>query len=75
VGPSLKPTKHCKIAPGQDFIKALQKNKRAEKFFTTLSRPNTYSVVFRLQTAKNEEMRKMKIEKMIKMFERGEKFH
>jgi uncharacterized protein YdeI (YjbR/CyaY-like superfamily) len=59
----------------QDFIKALRKNKQAEKFFKTLNRANTYSVVFRLETAKNEEQRKMKIKKMIKMFERGEKFH
>jgi hypothetical protein len=31
--------------------------------------------VFRLENAKNEESRRMKIKDMIKMFEKGEKFH
>jgi uncharacterized protein YdeI (YjbR/CyaY-like superfamily) len=59
----------------QDFIKALHKNKKAEAFFKTLNRANIYSVVFRLETAKNEELRRMKISEIIKMFEKGEKFH
>ena len=59
----------------EDFLKALQKNKEAEAFFRTLSRANIYSVVFRLENAKNEESRRMRIRQMIKMFEKGEKFH
>ena len=59
----------------EDFIKALQKNKETETFFRTLNRANIYSVVFRLENAKNEERRRMKIRQMIKMFEKGEKFH
>jgi uncharacterized protein YdeI (YjbR/CyaY-like superfamily) len=59
----------------EDFIKALQKSKEAEAFFKTLNRANIYSVVFRLENAKNGESRRMKINKMIKMFENGEKFH
>ncbi len=59
----------------EDFLKALQKNKEAEAFFRTLNRANVYSVVFRLENAKNEESRRMKIKQMIKMFEKGEKFH
>jgi uncharacterized protein YdeI (YjbR/CyaY-like superfamily) len=59
----------------EDFIKALQKSKEAEVFFRTLNRANIYSVVFRLENAKNEESRRMKIKQMIKMFEKGEKFH
>jgi uncharacterized protein YdeI (YjbR/CyaY-like superfamily) len=59
----------------EDFLKALQKNKEAEAFFRTLNRANIYSVVFRLENAKNEESRSMKIRQMIKMFEKGEKFH
>ena len=59
----------------EDFIKALRKNKEAEAFFRTLNRTNIYSVVFRLENAKNAESRRMKINQMIKMFEKGEKFH
>ncbi len=59
----------------EDFIKALQKNKEAETFFKTPNRANIYSVVFRLENAKNEEVRREKIRQMIKMFEKGEKFH
>jgi uncharacterized protein YdeI (YjbR/CyaY-like superfamily) len=59
----------------EDFIKALQKNKEADAFFRTLDRANIYSVVFRLENAKNEESRSLKIRQMIMKFERGEKFH
>jgi uncharacterized protein YdeI (YjbR/CyaY-like superfamily) len=59
----------------EDFIKALQKNKQVEVFFRTLNRANIYSVVFRLENAKNEKSRRMKIKQIIKMFEKGEKFH
>ncbi len=59
----------------EDFIKALQRSKEAEGFFSTLNRANIYTVVFRLENAKNEEQRRTKIRQMIEMFERGEKFH
>ncbi len=59
----------------EDFLEALRKNKEAEAFFKTLNRANIYSVVFRLENAKNEESRSMKIRQMIKMFKKGEKFH
>jgi uncharacterized protein YdeI (YjbR/CyaY-like superfamily) len=60
--------------PG-DFTRALEKNKDAKVFFKTLNRANVYSVVFRLENAKNKESRREKIKQMIKMFEKGEKFH
>ena len=59
----------------QDFTEALQRNKKALLFFKTLNRANIYSVVFRLENAKNEELRKAKIKQIIRMFEKGEKFH
>jgi uncharacterized protein YdeI (YjbR/CyaY-like superfamily) len=58
-----------------DFTSALEKNKDAKAFFKTLNRANVYSVVFRLENAKNKESRREKIRQMIKMFEKGEKFH
>jgi len=59
----------------EDFIKALKKNKDAEAFFKTLNRANIYSVVLRLENSKDVELRNAKIKQMIKMFEKGEKFH
>jgi uncharacterized protein YdeI (YjbR/CyaY-like superfamily) len=59
----------------EDFIKALERNKEAETFFKTLNRANIYSVVFRLENSKTEELRREKIRLIIKMFEKREKFH
>ena len=58
-----------------DFTKALQKNKRAQVFFKTLNRANIYSIVFKLETAKTAEQRRIKIKHLIRMLEKGEKFH
>jgi uncharacterized protein YdeI (YjbR/CyaY-like superfamily) len=58
----------------EDFIKELQKNKEAKAFFRTLNRANIYSVVFRLENAKNEESRRMRIKQMIKMMRRERRF-
>ncbi len=59
----------------EDFVRELRKNKKAETFFNTLNKANIYSVVFRLENAASSEKRKAKISQIIKMFERGEKFH
>ncbi len=58
-----------------DFVKELRKNRKAETFFRTLNKANVYAVVFRLENATSNEKRKAKIKQIIKMFERGEKFH
>jgi uncharacterized protein YdeI (YjbR/CyaY-like superfamily) len=58
-----------------DFKRELDENKGALAFFRTLNMANVYAVVFRLENAKNAEVRKAKIRRMIEMFERGEKFH
>ena len=64
-----------KMTVPEDFLKALQKNKKANAFFKTLNRTNLFSIVFRLQTAKKEETRQKRIAKIIEMLEREEKFH
>lgn len=58
-----------------DFLEALQKNKRASAFFKTLNRANLFSIAFRLQTAKKEETKQKRIKSIIEMLERGERFH
>jgi uncharacterized protein YdeI (YjbR/CyaY-like superfamily) len=58
----------------KDFLLELRKHKKAAAFFETLNKRNTYSVVYRLQTAKTPETRAKRMRAMIEMFDRGEKF-
>jgi uncharacterized protein YdeI (YjbR/CyaY-like superfamily) len=61
--------------PPEDFLKALGKNKPAKAFFETLNRANVYAIVYRLQTAKKPETRARRMETILAMLGRGEKFH
>ena len=58
-----------------DFLKALAKNKKAKAFFDTLDRANRYAIAWRLQTAKKPETRKKRMDAIIAMLGRKEKFH
>jgi uncharacterized protein YdeI (YjbR/CyaY-like superfamily) len=58
-----------------DFLAALRRNEKAAAFFATLDRRNLYPIVYRLQTAKKPETRAKRIDAIIDMLERGEKFH
>lgn len=62
-------------APPDDFLKALGKDKKAKAFFESLNRANVYAIVYRLQTAKKPETRKRRMEVILEMLRRGEKFH
>jgi uncharacterized protein YdeI (YjbR/CyaY-like superfamily) len=64
-----------KMTVPEDFLKALQQNKKANAFFKTLNRTNLFSIVFRLQTAKKEETRQKRITKIIEMLDKEKKFH
>jgi uncharacterized protein YdeI (YjbR/CyaY-like superfamily) len=59
----------------RDFAQELHKNRRAEEFFGTLDKANRYAVIFRIETTKSRTLRKAKIRRMIRMFEKGKKFH
>ena len=61
--------------PSDDFLKALDKDKKAKAFFETLNKANIYSIVYRLQTAKQPETREKRMEMILEMLARGEKFH
>jgi uncharacterized protein YdeI (YjbR/CyaY-like superfamily) len=54
-----------------DFLNALEKNKKAKAFFKTLSKSSVYSIAWRLATAKKPETRKRRFEAMLEMLERG----
>ena len=58
-----------------DFLKELAKNKKAETFFKTLNKTNTYAIVWRLQTAKKPETKNKRMKAILEMLKRGEKFH
>jgi uncharacterized protein YdeI (YjbR/CyaY-like superfamily) len=59
----------------EDFMKALSKSKKARTFFRSLNRANLYSIHWRLQTAKKPETRQKRMQTILEMLERGEKFH
>ena len=61
--------------PPDDFLRELSKNKRAEAFFETLNKRNTYAIVYRLQTARKPETRAKRMKMILAMLVRGEKFH
>jgi len=58
-----------------DFLTELKKNKKAEQFFSTLNKTNTFSIAFQLTTAKLPETRARRMKKIIAMLEREEKLH
>ena len=64
-----------KMTIPDDFLKKLGKNKKAEAFFMTLNKTNLFSIGFRLQTAKKQETRDKRMEEIIEMLAKGEKFH
>lgn len=60
--------------PGE-FIKELEKHKKAKEFFATLNKSNLYAISWRLQTAKKPETRANRTKVIIAMLAKGEKFH
>jgi uncharacterized protein YdeI (YjbR/CyaY-like superfamily) len=59
----------------EDFLKALAKHQKAKAFFETLNKANTYAIAWRLQTAKKPETRAKRMQAILEMLARGEKFH
>jgi uncharacterized protein YdeI (YjbR/CyaY-like superfamily) len=59
----------------EDFLKELAKNKKANAFFKTLNKANTYAIVWRLQTAKKQETKIKRMKVILEMLKKGESFH
>ncbi|HSW74897.1 MAG TPA: YdeI/OmpD-associated family protein [Candidatus Saccharimonadales bacterium] len=57
------------------FLKALKKHPKAESFYDTLNKANTYAIAWRLQTAKTEVTCMRRAEKIIEMLNAGKKLH
>jgi uncharacterized protein YdeI (YjbR/CyaY-like superfamily) len=58
-----------------DFLQELSKDKKAEAFFKTLNRANTYAIAWRLQTAKKPETRDKRKKAILAMMAKGQKLH
>lgn len=58
-----------------DLLSEIKKNKKAQSFFETLNQANLYAIGWRIQTAKKEETKEKRKTEILKMLERGEKFH
>lgn len=59
----------------KDFLEELAKYPEAKTFFTTLNKTNLYSIAWRLQTAKTDTTRQRRMNAIIAMLEKHEKFH
>jgi len=59
----------------RDFLEKLAKNRKAQSFFESLNKANTYAIAYRLQTAKRPETRERRLRAILAMMAKGEKFH
>lgn len=66
---------HRDMTVPEDFLLELEKNPEAKTFFETLNKTNLYSIAFRLQTAKKPETRRKRMDEILEMLSKGEKFH
>ncbi|MEJ5994569.1 YdeI/OmpD-associated family protein [Pedobacter sp. Du54] len=58
-----------------DFLKLLENNNQAKAFFESLNKTNRYAITWRLQTAKKAETRTKRMNIIMQMLTKGEKFH
>jgi len=58
-----------------DFLELLEKNKKAKAFFDSLNKTNRYAITWRLQTAKKPETREKRMNIILEMLAKSEKFH
>jgi uncharacterized protein YdeI (YjbR/CyaY-like superfamily) len=59
----------------RDFLEQLAKNRKAQSFFESLNKANTYAIAYRLQTAKRPETREKRLRAILAMMAKGEKLH
>ena len=58
-----------------DFMTALNGNERANTFFATLNKRNTYAIYYRLQSAKRLATREKRIQDIVAMLASGKTFY
>jgi uncharacterized protein YdeI (YjbR/CyaY-like superfamily) len=58
-----------------DFMQALSKNKKAEKFWEELNKTNKFAIIWQINNAKKEETRNRRIDKFVLLLSRHEKLY
>jgi uncharacterized protein YdeI (YjbR/CyaY-like superfamily) len=59
----------------EDFLDQLSRNKKALAFFKTLNKTNTYTIAWRLQTAKKPETRAKRMKELLSLMANEQKLH
>lgn len=59
----------------EDFLVELNKRPKARAFFATLNKRNTFPIYYRLDSAKKPETRERRMNEILAMLDRGEKFY
>ena len=67
------PQAHAQVPP--DLQAALDANKKAAKFFETLSSQNRYAILFRIHNAKRADTRSRRVAEFVAMLARHETLH
>lgn len=63
------------LAPPEDLLSALSKNKPAEEFYKTLNKTNLFAIYYRIETSKRPETREKRIREIIEMLSKGKKLY
>ena len=58
-----------------DLLQSIAKHKKAEQFFKSLNKTNLYAIAWRLQTSKKPETRKKRMDLILAMLKKEQKFH
>jgi uncharacterized protein YdeI (YjbR/CyaY-like superfamily) len=64
-----------KMSIPEDFITELMKHSDAYDFFNNLNKTNKYSIAWRLQTARNQDIRTKRQKEILEMMKNKIKFH
>lgn len=59
----------------EDFLKELEKNKKAKDFWEVLNKTNKFAMIWQVNDARREETRVRRINKFVEMLARGEKLY
>ncbi|HJT23419.1 MAG TPA: YdeI/OmpD-associated family protein [bacterium] len=58
-----------------DFLREVDKNKKAKAFLAALNSANRYAIIYRLRTAKKPETRQKRLRLFVEMLAKGQKLH
>ena len=58
-----------------DFLRAVRQNEKTEAFYESLNKTNRYAIAWRLQTARNSDIRKRRFDILLEMLHKGEKLY